>query len=286
MKPSLNIPVEITPGVFELNEIPNVTGIELDLLLYLSKIQDQFGNIKGLYYKDVCKELNCCKQSFYNALQGLETKGYILINFTYKEQNYWDLTILDNIFISEKDDKKRYLNTNRKIFNNDRFRSLRVNEKKLLLKLALDYNSVKGKTFYPERVLNWLGIKSISLAWEYINNISNICPLVITPGKHGDLIKIETDNLTLTDLSEQTEKDNFFKHRLTYLLRKSKIGFTADDIKDLITLINQKTLTAGICKVFNVICHVIDTYKSVEGALINKLLTPDPKTGDYPALYT
>lgn len=285
MKPTVSIPIEVSPGKIEFTSIPNVTDTELVLLIYISKIQDQFGNIKGLYYKDACRVLGCCKQSFYNALYSLEQKGYIQINFMYKEQKFWDLTILDNIFISEKDDKKSYLNTNKKLFNTDQFKSLKLNEKKLILKLALDYSSEKKNTFYPERVIEWLGIKSISLAWEYINNISSLCNLIITPGKTGDLIKVANAD-ALTDLAPETERDNFFTHRLTYLLRKSKIGFTAADIKGLITLINQKTKEAGICKILNVMCHVFQRYKSIESKLINKLLTIDNATGEYPALYT
>lgn len=285
MKPTVTIKVEIVPGIFEEREIPNVTATEIDLLLYLSKIEDTFGNVKGLYYKDVCKDLDCCKQTFYNALKGLETKGYIAINFNYKEQKYWDLTILNNIFTNEKDDKKSYLNTNKKIFYTTEFRNLKANEKKLVIHLALIYNPERSFSFYPERVCKWVGIKSISLAWEYLNNISIICPFIVVRGKISDKIKIEANNFSLTDLNTTTERENFLNHRLRYLCKKSKIGFSNKDIKDLIDLLGQKA-SAGISKVISVICYVIETYKSIQGALINKLLTIDPETGEYPVLYT
>jgi hypothetical protein len=284
MQPTLSIPVEASPG--EFNVIQNVTGIELDLLLYLSLIQDQFGNIKGLYYKDVCKELDCCKQSFYNALKGLELKEYILINFNYKEQKYWDLTILDNVFACENDDKKSYLNTNRKLFYTKEFRGLKVNEKKLLVYIALIYKGEKGLTFYPATVAKWLGIKSITLAWDYLKSISTICPFLVMPGSHGDKIKIEANNFNITGLNVNSERENFLTHRLKYLCKKRNIEFTDIDIKDLIILLGQKTAAAGIGKVISVICYVLDTYRSIQAKLINKLLTADSGTGEYPLLYT
>ncbi|MBU3173398.1 hypothetical protein [Clostridium estertheticum] len=284
MKKNINIPLEASPEIFEQTEVPNVTSIEFDLLMYLALIQDQFGNVKGLYYKDVCKDINCCKQSFYNSLDGLHKKGYILINYSYKEKSYWDLTIIDNVFMNERDDKKSYLNINRKLFFTKEFRLLKVNEKKLIAHIALIYNEKSNTNFYPVRICEWLEINSITLAWDYLKNILPICPFIVVPGKLGDMIRFESNNLILIELNTNSERVNYLTHRLKYLCKKSKISFTNNDITDLIILLGQKA-SAGIGKISSVILYVIESYGTIESRLINKLLIADSVTGEYPVLY-
>ena len=267
-----------------VTEIPNVTKIELNLLLYMSRIQDVFGNVSGLYYKDACAYLDCCKQSFYNALYGLEEKGYIQINFCYKEQSYWNILILDNMFLNEADDKKGYLNTNKKFLCSEYFKNLKLNEEKLLIYIAFIYHAEKGLTVYPKRICEWLGIQSVSLAWSYIDGIAAILPHKIIPGKHGDKILFEANNTAITEPNIESERENYLTHKLQYLLRKGHITYTSKDIKDLIILLGQKA-ALGIGKVQSVIHYVLEQYNSIQAALINKLLTPDKFTGELPALY-
>lgn len=284
MKPSLIVNEVNDEGLCISSEFSNVTKHELGLLLYLSTIQNNFGNVKGVYYKDACAYLDCCKQTFYNALKGLELKHYIQINFQYKESNYWDLTILDNIFMNAEDDKKGYFNTNKKFLHIKEFKKLRVNEQKLLLYISYIYNPSKGLYIYPSKVCQWLGVESISLAWSYLNNISILFPFAVVNGKHGDKIKFSKEIEFISELNINSERENFLSHKIKYLCKKRHIEYTSKDIKDLIILLAQKA-HCGIGKVISVINYVLDTYNSIESALINKLLTKNIHTNKFPELY-
>lgn len=258
-----------------------ITDSELDLLLYLGGIQDVFGNVKGIYYKDVCETLNYCKQSFYNALKGLEVKGYIVINIEYKEKNYWECTILDNVFSSDKDDRKSYLNVNKQFFASTEFRTLKLNEKKLCIKLYMSILK-PGLSIFPDKIKEWLSVKSNSVIWSYLKNIKPLFSYSIKPTKTADKLFFAF-NIELDKAQESSEREVYLRHRIKYLLKKQKICYSPQDIADLITLLGQFA-SVGIGKIISVICHVIEKKKKIEGKLINSLLNDD--SGEFPELYT
>lgn len=275
----------------QTKEITNITSIELDLLLYMSKIQNEFGHLEGLYYREACLAIHCCKQSFYNAMFNLKRKGYILINDMYKQIKYWNCTIIDNIFLNEKDDRKEYFNTNKKFLYSKEFMSLKVNEKKLCIKLAMNIAKDNAKKennkhydIYPQTVCNWVGIKSTTLAWDYINNISAIFPNSIKKGVKGDMISFAADNMIIELNNSKSERETFLNHKLKYICNIYKISYTIDEIKELVILTAQYA-KVGANKLYSVITHVLLTKHSIEPKLINHLLRKDPITNEYPAIF-
>lgn len=71
----------------------NLTSNELNIILTIGKYQDNFGCIKGVYYKDVCSTLKISYQGFYDSIRNLERKGIIT---TQKGINDFNITLVDN----------------------------------------------------------------------------------------------------------------------------------------------------------------------------------------------
>lgn len=260
----------------QIIEVNNITSNELDLLLYMSLRQDPWGKVIGLYYKDVVLDL-CfsSKQSFYNSLYGLEDKGYIKINYDRKDE-YWECIILDNIFLDSKDDNKGYFNTNRDFLHTPEFRSLSLNEKKICIKLAIQYHEQHcegfGMSIYPKTVSKWIGVKSTALIYKYIENISAFFPSVIKKGTLGNMFHFGNHNYVPFIKADASEREHHLLHKLKYFCRSYSIAYTIKDLKDLIVLIGQYA-AKGPGRLYGTICNVLLSKRSIEPALINSLLS-------------
>lgn len=125
-----------------------VTSTEINLLLYMSHYQSDRGSVTGVYYKSVSDELNISYQAFYDALYGLEKKGFIMIR---KGSYYdWDVLILNHdcqgYDFEKNSDKISYLRTGRDIFYSQQFYRLKAKEK--LLAMYILVLSEAGKGYY------------------------------------------------------------------------------------------------------------------------------------------
>lgn len=136
-----------------------VTSTEINLLLYMSHYQSDRGSVTGVYYKSVSDELNISYQAFYDALYGLEKKGFIMIR---KGSYYdWDVLILNNDFSQYKygqknQEKISYLNTRYDIFSSQQFYRLKAKEKLLTMYILIlsdagqGYYHIGTKEFYQK----------------------------------------------------------------------------------------------------------------------------------------
>lgn len=131
-------------GIIKKLIAKKATSAEIDLLLYISKFQNNHGVAEGVYYKDACEELGFSYQTFYDAKKGLIAKEII----TAEKRSYTDhdITILDNEFLSPEDYKKGYLNTNYNVFSCSQFKGLTAGAK--LLTMDLMKNNLAGGTSF------------------------------------------------------------------------------------------------------------------------------------------
>lgn len=112
-----------------------LSSLQVDMIVYLSRYQDETGNIQGIYYREACKDIGMSKQSFYDVLRSLEKKK--LISLQKADHSDWDICILDNdcTGINNQTEKGQYVNTNQHIFYTASFRKLKANEKLLAMYL-------------------------------------------------------------------------------------------------------------------------------------------------------
>lgn len=114
-----------------LERIKNLTPTEMNFLLYIAKKQNLQGRVLGVHNQDVCINTGMCKQSFYTAMRGLESKGIISVKKA-TDIDY-DIVILDNDFNHEEDFKEGYINLQRSVFHRKQFKQLKVREKWMLM---------------------------------------------------------------------------------------------------------------------------------------------------------
>lgn len=130
-----------------IEKFHNLTSSEMKLIFYMMECQDQStGCVKGLYYRDAVKHTGMCKQSFYNALRGLEKKNVIKV-----EKNSdldYDIQIYGNAFpwkgTKEKTYQEGYVNLTMEVFHSEKFRKLKAHEKYLLLEFLKRTHEGRG----------------------------------------------------------------------------------------------------------------------------------------------
>lgn len=105
------------------NRIQNDTSLsrlELRLLFYLAAHQDEYGRIDGVYYDDVCKELDCSVSGFYLVRDSLVEKEYI--EWDKSVMSDMDILLYDNSFVVDGEIRyEEYVDLNINIFNNREF---------------------------------------------------------------------------------------------------------------------------------------------------------------------
>lgn len=107
----------------------SISSYEIDFLLYIAPSQDESGTVESVYYKDICKEIGCSIQKFYDMLTSLTEKQLI----TYKKVNRADLSVqfVGNNFQhnSYKKGSKGYLKVAGIDFSNEDFRKMKATAK-------------------------------------------------------------------------------------------------------------------------------------------------------------
>ena len=93
----------------------NVTSKEIDFLLYIARFQNEYGIIKGIYYRDIMDYIHVSHQTFYDCKKSLEEKGIIeCVKNSYYD---WDIVILDNNFKGKENYGRGYVSLHKSLWN-------------------------------------------------------------------------------------------------------------------------------------------------------------------------
>lgn len=138
---------KLSAKVLEKMFAASLTAKEIDFILYIGRFQNDCGYIEGIYYKDVCRELDISYQSFYDIKKSLQEKGIVKC----QKKNYfdWDMTILDNDFSQPESFSKGsagYVNLNHQLFRQKNFLRLKAGAKLMAIDF-LKINLTSNKTF-------------------------------------------------------------------------------------------------------------------------------------------
>lgn len=79
----------------------DLSRAEMDFILHISHYQDDYGCVSGIYYRDICNALQISYQTFYDVLHSLQVKEIIAVTKAYYGD--WDVTILDNLLMCDKE---------------------------------------------------------------------------------------------------------------------------------------------------------------------------------------
>lgn len=170
-----------------IEKLHTLTRREFHLLLYACRIQDEAtGRVEGVYYRDVMKHTGMCKQSVYNALRGLETKGIIMI-IGHTDVDC-DIEIIDNAFPDAAARSEGYVNLNREAFRSAAFRKLKGHEIYMLLEFLKGthengHSLIDGVDHLYEKYTKRLGVTDRVIR-SYLHSLRSFFSIGIKAGKY------------------------------------------------------------------------------------------------------
>lgn len=214
-------------------KLNHLSAKEMDLFFYLCRRMDQrTGYVEGVYYRHVMKHTGMCKQSFYNALRGLEEKAIITVE-KLSEVDY-NVLILDNHFPNDAERRKGYVKLNRKAFHSKAFSELKAHEKYMLLEF-LKRTHENGHSFKINTENLYKNFKELlgvskRVIQGYLHNLRKFFSIGIKDGKYyitylHSVFRDESKN-------GKTEENWFLEHLVKKECWRNHISYDEKSLAD------------------------------------------------------
>lgn len=236
-----------------IEKLNNLTNCEMNMYLWLCENQNDNGAVSGVRPSDFLDMMS--KQSFYNALIGLNDKGLIRLGLRKKRHEY--KISLNEVTIVGDEWKEGYINLNKKLFQCEDFKKLKSREKYLMLLFYVKtsvavtpsgtkaVHSIEKDTFYEKysKLLN----RSKRRIMEYMHSLKKFFNINIKLRKRTRKHQEETvkeykigRNRNTYSLDVKEDKNGRVKHRRQHVMamvRKYNLkGVTEEFINDVIGL--------------------------------------------------
>lgn len=236
-----------------IEKLNNLTNCEMNMYLWLCENQNDNGAVSGVRPSDFLDMMS--KQSFYNALNGLNDKGLIRLGLRKKRHEY--KISLNEVTIVGDEWKEGYINLNKKLFQCEDFKKLKSREKYLMLLFYVKtsvavtpsgtkvVHSIEKDTFYEKysKLLN----RSKRRIMEYMHSLKKFFNINIKLRKRTRKHQEETvkeykigRNRNTYSLDVKEDKNGRVKHRRQHVMamvRKYNLkGVTEEFINDVISL--------------------------------------------------
>lgn len=230
-----------------LPKLRNLTNREMDFFLHIARYQDRSGFVVGVHNQAVCRATGMCKQSFYTSMRGLAEKGVITYD---RNDNDYDIMILGNNFAYENAWKEGYINLQRKVFHQKKFKALKANEKYMLMEFLKRTNEssktsfhIYTKNFY-RNFIGFLGVTKRVIR-AYLHSLRRFFSIGIKNGQY-----YITYRHSVFGPKEETIHidDQDYEYFVKTQCRRNRIRYTVDSLKD----------TAGLFKTYRPLYARID----------------------------
>ncbi|MDE6232153.1 MAG: hypothetical protein K2M60_02220, partial [Lachnospiraceae bacterium] len=124
----------------------SLSRLELHLLFWLAKHQDENGYITGVYYQEIVECLSCSKSGFYLVRDSLAEKGYISWDKSHNAD--MDIKLYDNSFCINGDIVyENYVDLNISMFESGEFYKCRAGAIKLAMYMVKRVAAAKAITY-------------------------------------------------------------------------------------------------------------------------------------------
>lgn len=231
-----------------------LTSEELNLLFWISRRQSADGVAAGLYYRDFMRDTGASDQAFYNALKSLEEKGFIRKwKETYSD---WTVIIIDNDFSYEAAYQEGYLNTGLSLFADQKFYSLKANEKVLLVYMLMLTGAIstKRKNYYRRAASFYKECKAVmGITERTLRSYLRTLRLFLHIGEDAEGILYIKPRKATVVTDRESENEVFAQQVTRMALRRNLIKKIAAGAKqDLIQVVKNYTLgnETTICGIF------------------------------------
>lgn len=236
---------------------------DIDFMLYISGICNEFGSVRDLSCKDVCDKFGIDASTFYRIIVRLADKGLIYANGN-REWGLFNITIINNIFMTKEQCKSGYLNINRDFLLSEEFRESSLKKKRLVLRLLKTANLSCFK----------VGLRTIG-EWLKVSNKAVIGLMDSIKTWFNVDLRDKFYYISLKpkfDRSTYSSGDMEMRYRFSALFQKYSITCSSRDLKDLIELFHQY----GKNKLQKLIMAVVTStnqHKTVQPKLINYIVS-------------
>lgn len=215
-----------------------LTKCEMNLMLFLSFYQDEYGRVYGVHYKEVCDKTGMSYQEFYNAKKALEEKSFICSEKSSRIDH--DITILNNTFLTEEDAKRGYINTSHNIFHSKEFYQMKAGAMLLAMKLmkntydARGYFKIGVKKFY-EKYTQIFSVTKRVLRF-YLMQLREFFSIGIKDGTYY----IEPKKIIYRKHGTKSEAECLREQRTKAVLRRNRLrNASGKDIQEINTFFRQ-----------------------------------------------
>ena len=230
-----------------LNNLKTLTNKEMDFVLYVARIQDDAGHVRGVYYRDVCEKAGMCKQKFYEVIRSLQDKN--IITYTHTNDCDFDITILNNDFSYRGSLNEGYVNLSREVFHTKYFKELKVKEKWLLLEfLKLSNNKNKshqiGTDNFYNKYKHLLGVTK-RVVRGYLHTMKRFFSIGCVNGKYYITYRAKVMDPRITDAYihgslGSAEVDYYYENEINRMCRHYHIKRIEEDARiDVIGVIKR-----------------------------------------------
>ncbi len=282
-----------------------ITNDEFNMIIFLAKVCDDWGEVQALYYKYYIETMDISKSQFYKIKKSLEQKGYISCSKKYIEDidiclnwNSFEEYVNDDVSGDEnglvaKIVYKDYMNLNREMFEfGSDFYNLKVNEKKILLELIKqsDNNKARIERKYQLKAYSKIfrkpmkmiadfasmldvEVRTVKSYFEKLNKWISTCIVqgseIVTIAEsevRNPKIKI-TDNKVLKSKDKPARFDSDYNYIKNHC-RRYKIDYDKQSLIDTANLVSQFINKAKEVKKDS-FYEVIEAIHSLEEKLLN-----------------
>ena len=220
-----------------IDKLHQLNRVEWDLFLYIVKAEDQAtGKVEGVFYLDVMRHTGMCKQSFYNALRGLQEKNVITCEKN-SEVDY-DIVIPGNTFPNEQSLTRGYVSLNRKAFHSKSFQALKPYEKYLLMYFLKCTHEGRGSMkigfhrFY-EKFTKLLHISEKVLR-SYLHSLKKFFSIGLKDGKYYiTYLHSAFKQLAAGDAAWKSERSWYLEGLIKKECHRQHISYDETSIKDV-----------------------------------------------------
>lgn len=218
-----------------------LSAAQIDFILYISRFQNDYGKITGVYYRDICAALNISYQHFYNILDSLQACDMIRA----EKASYfdWDITIIDNEWPAETMElniKKGYLNTNHNIFFTEEWKQLKANEKLMAMELMVCTYTAKASFIIGLRNMYKKYSAMFRVTERVIRSYLSSLKQFFSIGRKEHKYYFTPRKVTYRNENQKSEADNYIENQMKAISRRCRVVWNKrSEFLDTARLIRQ-----------------------------------------------
>lgn len=206
----------------------DLSNHEIDMMLYIARFQDEFGHIRGVYYRDICENVGLSYQGFYDCLHSLERKGIIAC----EKRSYfdWDIQVINNSFCGTENFGRGYVSLHCGMVRSDEFKQLKGGAKLMALWLMREWlisRSRSGSSAYQitkeNLIAKFVGLLNVSrrTVREYLGDLEPFMDVYLEKGRKYFITFKKGAYEALP--GRDSENDELRNHTVTISCRRNRI---------------------------------------------------------------